>query len=78
MNVQGRSLSGEAYAAERLRQAAELLPSPDTPEFAEAFDRFGDARIVMLGEATHGTHEFYAARAAITRPATPGLAKRAR
>ena len=37
------------------------------PEFGEAFDRFGDARIVLLGEATHGTHEFYAARAQITR-----------
>ena len=27
----------------------------------------GDARYVLLGEATHGTHEFYAERAAITR-----------
>jgi erythromycin esterase-like protein len=27
----------------------------------------GDARIVMLGESTHGTHEFYSARAAITK-----------
>ena len=27
----------------------------------------GDARIVMLGEATHGTHEFYRERALITR-----------
>jgi erythromycin esterase-like protein len=27
----------------------------------------GDARIVLLGEASHGTHEFYAERAAITR-----------
>lgn len=27
----------------------------------------GDARFVLLGEATHGTHEFYAERAAITR-----------
>ncbi|KAF8421366.1 erythromycin esterase-domain-containing protein [Tirmania nivea] len=26
-----------------------------------------DASIVLLGEATHGTHEFYAARAAITK-----------
>jgi erythromycin esterase-like protein len=53
--------------ADRLRTAAELLPSPDAPDFADAFERFGDARIVLLGEATHGTHEFYAARAAITR-----------
>ncbi|HYY38823.1 MAG TPA: erythromycin esterase family protein, partial [Xanthobacteraceae bacterium] len=31
------------------------------------FDRFADARVVLLGEATHGTSEFYRARAAITR-----------
>lgn len=27
----------------------------------------GDARFVLIGESSHGTHEFYAARAAITR-----------
>jgi erythromycin esterase-like protein len=27
----------------------------------------GDARFVLIGEASHGTHEFYAMRAAITR-----------
>src|SRR5256884_9885417 len=27
----------------------------------------GNARFVLLGEATHGTHEFYAERARITR-----------
>ena len=27
----------------------------------------GDARLVLIGEASHGTHEFYAARAALTR-----------
>ncbi|HVS95617.1 MAG TPA: erythromycin esterase family protein [Puia sp.] len=31
------------------------------------FDRIGDARIVMLGEASHGTHEYYQWRTAITR-----------
>ncbi|MBV9849638.1 MAG: erythromycin esterase family protein [Armatimonadetes bacterium] len=30
-------------------------------------DLIGDARFVLLGEATHGTHEFYQARARITR-----------
>ena len=30
-------------------------------------DRVGDARIVLIGEASHGTHEFYAERAALTR-----------
>ncbi|TIP62464.1 erythromycin esterase family protein, partial [Mesorhizobium sp.] len=28
---------------------------------------FGDRRVVLLGEASHGTSEFYRARAAITR-----------
>ena len=27
----------------------------------------GDARMILFGEATHGTHEFYAARAELTR-----------
>lgn len=30
-------------------------------------DSIGDARIVMLGEASHGTHEYYSWRTAITR-----------
>ena len=30
-------------------------------------DRAGPARVVLLGEASHGTHEFYTWRAALTR-----------
>lgn len=30
-------------------------------------DKIGDANIVLIGEATHGTHEFYQIRADITR-----------
>src|ERR671929_157234 len=30
-------------------------------------DLVGDARFVLLGEASHGTHEFYHARAELTR-----------
>ncbi len=33
----------------------------------QVLDLVDDARLVLLGEATHGTHEFYAERAAITR-----------
>ena len=54
--------------AERLRHHGEPLAAPEDQErFAASFDRFGDASVVLLGEATHGTSEFYRARAAITR-----------
>lgn len=50
-----------------IAKAAEPLPAFDDPAFGVLFDRFADRRLVMLGEATHGTSEFYQARAAITR-----------
>lgn len=61
------AIAPSSALSKALRPHIETLPSPDAPEFGDAFDRFGDARIVLLGEATHGTHEFYAARAQITR-----------
>lgn len=51
----------------RLAAAAEPLPAIGDPGFAAAFDRFADARVVLLGEASHGTSDFYRARADITR-----------
>ena len=53
--------------AGRLAAAAEPLPDLDDPAFASAFDRYAEARVVLLGEASHGTSNFYRARAAITR-----------
>ena len=47
--------------------AAEPLPDIDHPAFGEVIDRFANAKVVLLGEASHGTSEFYRARAAITR-----------
>lgn len=51
---------------EMIAAAAEDLPSFDDPAFGKLFDRFADRRVVLLGEASHGTSEFYQARAAIT------------
>ncbi len=61
------SPSDERDLIERLKAAAEPLPDPAEEAFAAAFDRFADAKVVLLGEASHGTSEFYRARAAITR-----------
>lgn len=57
----------EAACVALLRRHAEPLPALDDPEFAAAFDRYGDARVVLIGEASHGSSEFYRARAAISR-----------
>nr|CAD6438824.1 protein-L-isoaspartate(D-aspartate) O-methyltransferase [Rhizobium sp. Q54] len=50
-----------------IAEAAEDLPDFEDPAFGRLFDRFADRRVVLLGEASHGTAEFYRARAAITR-----------
>jgi protein-L-isoaspartate(D-aspartate) O-methyltransferase len=58
----------DASIQELIRQGAERLPDlGDTAAFGRLFERFGDARVVLLGESTHGTSEFYLARGAITR-----------
>ncbi len=67
-----RAASSHVAARERplpemIAEAAEPLPDLDDPAFGALFDRYGDRRVVLLGEASHGTSEFYRARAAITR-----------
>lgn len=52
---------------EMIAKAAEPLPDIDDPAFGALFERWGDRRVVLLGEASHGTSEFYRTRAAITR-----------
>jgi hypothetical protein len=39
----------------------------DPSQYDALLEGIGDARVVLLGEATHGTHEFYRERAFITR-----------
>ena len=57
----------ENALVERLKGCAEPLPAAEHPAFGAHFDRYGNARLVLIGEASHGTSEFYRARAAITR-----------
>jgi erythromycin esterase-like protein len=51
-------MDGKASPARPLRGTGDLDP---------LMERIGDARIVAIGEASHGTHEYYAWRAALTR-----------
>jgi len=61
-----------AYRAKAIRNRVSRLiaegaePFGDLGELARLAERFAPCRVVLLGEATHGTAEFYNARAAIT------------
>ena len=58
-----------ARVAELVRGAAwELRGSPR--DYDPLIELIGDARLVLLGEASHGTHEVYRERAIITRTRT--------
>lgn len=50
---------------EHLRRSCSMLRNTD--DLDPLMERIGDARYVLLGEASHGTHEYYAWRARITR-----------
>src|SRR5687767_15718986 len=52
--------------AEHVRDCAvPLIGSAE--EYDALLERIGEARFVLLGEASHGTHEFYRERSRITR-----------
>src|SRR5260370_13070823 len=50
----------------RIRSAVHVLTG--TPgDYDPLLDLIGEASFVLLGEASHGTHEFYSTRAGITK-----------
>ena len=57
---------GERAVLEALRREAHPLTG-DRRDYDALLALIGDARIVLLGEASHGTHEFYRERARITK-----------
>lgn len=50
-----------------IRDNCEPFAAIEDADIGPLLDRVGDARVVLLGEATHGTSEFYRMRARITR-----------
>lgn len=63
-NLGGVPIESDA-AAEIISQHAHKVTHPD--DLQPLFDRIGDARVVMLGEASHGTHEYYTWRSNISK-----------
>ena len=58
--------TADRHAVHAVRDAA--VPLTGAPgDFDPLLDLVGDAHYVLLGEASHGTHEFYRVRAAITK-----------
>jgi erythromycin esterase-like protein len=60
-----RTPEGPAAAAAIAAEAHPLTGAAD--DYDALVERIGDARVVLLGEASHGTHEFYRERARITK-----------
>ena len=59
-------ITADAALARAIKRVAHPLTGAPT-DYDRLLQKIGDARIVLLGEDTHGTHEFYAERARITR-----------
>lgn len=59
-------MSSESILAQAIAEQATPLVGAHT-DFDLLLDRIGDARFVLLGEATHGTHDFYRVRAELTK-----------
>ncbi|HET9429656.1 MAG TPA: erythromycin esterase family protein [Chitinophagaceae bacterium] len=55
----------EMEAVNTIKQWA--IPLNGTEDLQPLFDRIGNSRIVMLGEASHGTHEYYTWRSSISK-----------
>ncbi len=60
-----RRQSSERFADE-LRERVRLCPD-DRVDHDALLDLIGDRRVVLIGEASHGTHEFYRERAELTK-----------
>ncbi len=59
--------AGIRTVSKLIREAAEPFDDAEADSLESLIERIGDARLVLLGESTHGTSEFYRMRARISR-----------
>ena len=64
-------LSRPGTLARLVREVAEPLESIDGQDLGALLERLARSRLVLIGEATHGTSEFYRMRARITQELDP-------
>ena len=57
----------ETSTSELIARVAEPIEDLESDNMDRLLERVGDARIVLIGEASHGTSEFYRYRARITQ-----------
>lgn len=62
-----RKAAARRDPAKILRSACESFDSVDAANLDPLLERIADARVVLIGEASHGTSEFYRMRNRITR-----------
>jgi len=62
-----RAPSRPATVAELVREQALPFDAIEGCDLGALLERIGDARLVLIGDATHGTSEFYRMRAEITK-----------
>jgi len=59
--------TADATLAKTIATSSEKFDAIDSADLEPLLRRIGDARVVLLGEATHGTSEFYRMRERISR-----------
>ena len=62
-----RERGADGVLAKAIGEHCETFDSIENANLDSLLDRIGDARVVLIGEATHGTSEFYRMRARVSQ-----------
>ena len=64
--IAGKPHSTSTSLGSLIRESCQAIQNIEDVDLSGLLDRIGDARVVLLGEASHGTSEFYRMRTRIT------------